>query len=147
MARPTMSKVLYTQQLGRGTRHHKNKERLYVIDVVDSYGALLQPWSVHSLLGVSDYQPFADVLNPKATKLNYELEVLSGLFEHEMRLIPLNLFTMEEQYSDMLNEEQLARELFVSTGTVRSWLKKRIYRQMLHCHLAIVHFPFFQLIM
>jgi superfamily II DNA or RNA helicase len=36
MARPTMSKVLYTQQLGRGTRTHPGKEALYVIDVVDS---------------------------------------------------------------------------------------------------------------
>jgi len=125
MARPTMSKVLYTQQLGRGTRHHKNKEQLYVIDVVDSYGALLQPWSLNSLLGISNYKPFANVLNPENGKLNYELKVLSGLYEHEMRLVYLDLFTLEEQYSDMLSEEQLARELFVSTGTIRSWIKKK----------------------
>ena len=125
MARPTMSKVLYTQQLGRGTRHHKNKEQLYVIDVVDSYGALLQPWSLNSLLGISNYKPFGNILNPETGKLNYELEVLSGLYEHEMRLVNIDLFTLEEQYSDMLNEEQLARELFVSTGTVRSWIKKK----------------------
>lgn len=37
MARPTMSKVLYTQQLGRGTRTWPGKESLYVIDVVDNY--------------------------------------------------------------------------------------------------------------
>ena len=40
MARPTMSKVLYTQQIGRGTRKYKGKEALYVIDVVDSYGGM-----------------------------------------------------------------------------------------------------------
>ena len=33
MARPTMSKVLYMQQLGRGTRNHPGKEALYVVDV------------------------------------------------------------------------------------------------------------------
>ena len=37
-ARPTMSKVLYTQQIGRGTRNAEGKEALYVIDVVDNYG-------------------------------------------------------------------------------------------------------------
>ncbi|MDF1884112.1 DEAD/DEAH box helicase [Sulfurimonas sp. SAG-AH-194-C21] len=57
MARPTMSKVLYTQQIGRGTRKYKNKEALYVIDVVDSYGGMgsfkNSPWSIHALLGIS----------------------------------------------------------------------------------------------
>ncbi|MCI2284209.1 DEAD/DEAH box helicase family protein [Colwellia sp. MSW7] len=59
MARPTMSKVLYTQQLGRGTRNHPDKEALYVIDVVDSYSSALQPWSVHSLFNFGMYHHLA----------------------------------------------------------------------------------------
>ena len=43
MARPTMSKVLYVQQLGRGTRSHPGKEALYVLDVVDRHGPLNAP--------------------------------------------------------------------------------------------------------
>ena len=36
MARPTMSKVLYTQQLGRGMRLADGKDSLMVFDFVDN---------------------------------------------------------------------------------------------------------------
>lgn len=124
MARPTMSKVLYTQQLGRGTRNHPNKEALYVIDVVDSYSAALQPWSVHSLFNFGMYQPFGDLVNNVKGTLNQELIILEGLWETERRLEPINIFNFEQEFGDLLNEEQLARELFVSTSTIKAWLKK-----------------------
>jgi len=124
MARPTMSKVLYMQQLGRGTRHHKDKERLYVIDVVDSYGAQLQPWSAHGLLKIECYLPFGNLLGIDSGSLSSELHILTGLYEQVVRMIPLDMFTMQENLEDMLSIEQLARELFVSTGTVKNWLKK-----------------------
>ena len=61
MARPTMSKVLYTQQIGRGTMKYKDKEALYVIDVVDTQGGVgsfkNSPWSIHALLGIDNYKP------------------------------------------------------------------------------------------
>ena len=124
MARPTMSKVLYMQQLGRGTRHHKDKERLYVIDVVDSYGAQMQPWSAHGIFKTDKYLPFGEIFVGAGGKPGKELLVLSGLHEQIVRLIPLDVFSMQEQLAGMLNTEQLARELFVSTGTVKNWLKK-----------------------
>lgn len=124
MARPTMSKVLYTQQLGRGTRNHPGKEALYVIDVVDSYGAVLHPYSVHSLLQVPNYMPFGDVIYPDLGIAINELTILDGLYEHERRMEPINIFNFEQAFGDLINEEQLARELFVSTGTVKAWLKK-----------------------
>ncbi|MBU2871114.1 DEAD/DEAH box helicase [Colwellia sp. E2M01] len=123
MARPTMSKVLYTQQLGRGTRSHPDKEALYVIDVVDSYSSALQPWSVHSLFNFGLYKPFADLVDNVATPTS-ELTILDGLWEEERRLEPINIFNFEKEFGDLLNEEQLARELFLSTGTIRAWLKK-----------------------
>ncbi|MDG1731640.1 MAG: DEAD/DEAH box helicase [Thalassotalea sp.] len=124
MARPTMSKVLYMQQLGRGTRKFDGKEALYVIDVVDSYGAALQPWSVHGLFNLSQYQAFADVIQTKKETPNSELMILEGLHEEPIRIEPINIFNFEKEYGDLLNDEQLARELFVSTGTIKSWLKK-----------------------
>ncbi|QOL26239.1 DEAD/DEAH box helicase family protein [Thalassotalea sp. LPB0316] len=124
MARPTMSKVLYTQQLGRGTRKFAGKEALYVIDVVDSYGAALQPWSLHSLFNLNTYCPFENVIHPEQHLPENELIVLDGLWEGERRIEPINIFNFEQEYGDLINEEQLARELFVSTGTVKSWLKK-----------------------
>lgn len=124
MARPTFSKVLYTQQLGRGLRNYPGKEALYVIDVVDNYGAKLQPLSLHALLKIPNYLPFANLLDPNREDHQDEIIVLDGLFEGERRIEPVDILTFEETYGSFLNEEQLARELFVSTGTVRQWVKK-----------------------
>ena len=127
MARPTMSKVLYLQQLGRGTRKYPGKEALYVIDVVDNYGPLNAPWSCHAIFGMSNYLAWANVLNVKQSVPNPGNEeiILAGLYEKERKIEKLNIFTFEEEYPDHLSIEQLARELFVSTGTVKNWIKKQ----------------------
>ncbi|MDD9303025.1 MAG: hypothetical protein HUK40_12065 [Desulfobacter sp.] len=128
MARPTMSKVLYTQQLGRGTRIHPGKEALYVIDVVDNYGGLEgftnRPWSIHALLGISDYMPWGSMLNGKQNSYSKEEIILAGLYEQERTIEHINIFTFENKYPDHIDDEQMARELFVSTGTVKAWVKK-----------------------
>ena len=123
MARPTFSRVLYTQQLGRGLRNYPGKESLYVIDVVDNYGAKLQPMSLHSLFRIPNYQPFANLIDPDHRSSTEEITILDGLYEGERRIEPIDLFSFEEMYGAFLNDEQLARELFVSTGTVRQWLR------------------------
>lgn len=123
MARPTFSKVLYAQQLGRGLRNFPGKEALYVIDVVDNYGAKLQPMSLHALLKTPNYQPFANLIDPDHQSHEREIIVLDGIHEGERRIEPVDIFTFGEMYGSYLNEEQLARELFVSTGTVRQWLR------------------------
>jgi len=129
MARPTMSKVLYTQQLGRGTRKYQGKEALYVIDVVDNYGGMgsfkNSPWSIHALLGIDNYMPWSNVLDPDDKNYTKEEIVLAGLYEEERNLEKINIFTFEQKYADYLSDEQLARELFVSTGTVRGWVQKK----------------------
>ena len=43
MARPTLSKVLYLQQVGRGLQKTDTKKNVIVIDVVDEYGAMIKP--------------------------------------------------------------------------------------------------------
>ncbi len=127
MARPTLSKVLYTQQLGRGTRKAPGKEALYVIDVVDHYGSFgdvsNRPWSVHALLGLEYYQPFGDLIQKPGTDTN-ELIILDSTHEKLIKLQPYELFTMQKLYEDYLSVESMARELFVSTGTVMSWILK-----------------------
>ena len=125
MARPTMSKVLYTQQLGRGTRKYAGKSALYVIDVVDNYGAqgTNRPWSLHAILGCSTYKPWANPLEP-TTAMVREETVLAGLYESERAVREIDIFTFEYKYPNFLSDEQLARELFVSTDTLRNWVKK-----------------------
>ena len=65
MARPTMSKVLYTQQLGRGMRLCEGKECLMVFDFVDNASQYNMPYSVHRLLKLKDYHPGKRVLGTK----------------------------------------------------------------------------------
>ena len=59
MARPTMSKVLYTQQLGRGMRLYPGKESLMVFDFVDNASQYNMPYSMHRLFRLKDYKPGA----------------------------------------------------------------------------------------
>lgn len=126
MARPTMSKVLYTQQLGRGTRKFSRKEALYVIDVVDNYNSFNMPWSLNGLFGRNFYSPWASIVEEENIiySTDNEFQIISNLFENEMKIEKINIFTFEELYGDYLSEEQLARELFINTGTLRSWIKK-----------------------
>jgi len=124
MARPTFSKVLYTQQIGRGLRNHPGKEALYVIDVVDNYDANLLPMSLHSLFQIPEYTPFENIIDPDRRKKEIEITILDGLYEGERRIEPVNILSFEKMYGSFLNEEQLARSLFVSTGTIKSWLRK-----------------------
>jgi len=124
MARPTFSQVLYTQQLGRGLRKFPGKEALYVIDVVDNYGARLQPLSLHAFFGINQYQPFADLIRTEKVGVQNEIVILDGLYEGVRQVVPVNIFNFDKIYGNYLNEEQLARELFVSTGTIKAWLNR-----------------------
>lgn len=108
MARPTMSKVLYTQQLGRGTRNYPGKEALYVIDVVDSYGSLgsisNRPWSVHSLFDIDLYKAFGDLFG-KTSATSKEIEILGTTQEEVIKLQLYDLFTFEKAYENYLSLE------------------------------------------
>ena len=68
MARPTMSKVLYTQQLGRGMRLSEGKEYLMVFDFVDNAGQYNAPYSLHRLFRLKDYRAGGLVLGKKGER-------------------------------------------------------------------------------
>ena len=65
MARPTLSKVIYLQQLGRGTRKAPGKECLVVFDFVDNATRYNQSLSLHRILGTSQYKAGSLVLSPQ----------------------------------------------------------------------------------
>ena len=68
MARPTMSKTIYLQQLGRGTRKCKGKEDLLVFDFVDNANMFNMPYSLHRVLDIATYRPMEYVLAPKGKR-------------------------------------------------------------------------------
>lgn len=123
MARPTLSKVLYLQQIGRGLRKTDTKKNVIVIDVVDEYGSMVKACNMHSIFANPYYVPFGDI-----TKMDYtpgEMVIIDGIEERIERISEVDIDSFEDKYGNYLSQEQLAREYFVSTGTVTSWIKKR----------------------
>ena len=122
MARPTLSKVLYLQQIGRGLRRTSVKKNVFVIDVVDEYGAMVRPCSMHAIFANPLYVPFGDI-----TRQDYlpgEMIEIDGISERVERIVEVDIHTFEERYGDYYSQEQLAREYFVNTGTISSWIRK-----------------------
>ena len=123
MARPTMSKVLYMQQLGRGLRRTTTKDEVYVVDVVDQYGSIATPWSTHALFKNSCYVPFGNITH---TYKEGDSLIVLGVEEKIQSIREVNILSFEEKYPNVLSVEQCARELFISTGTLLKWIKKGI---------------------
>lgn len=122
MARPTLSKILYLQQIGRGLRRTNTKKNVIVIDVVDEYGAMVKACSMHSIFGNAYYVPFGDI-----TRTDYvtgDFIVIDDREERVERVTEIDIDTFESKYGDYLSQEQVAREYFVSTGTISNWIRK-----------------------
>src|SRR5690606_34955331 len=62
MARPTMSKTIYMQQLGRGMRLAEDKEYLMVFDFIDNANLFNMPYSLHRMFNIDKYKPGEYVL-------------------------------------------------------------------------------------
>ena len=65
MARPTLSRVIYLQQLGRGTRKAPGKECLIVFDFVDNASQYNQSLNLHRVVGLNRYRRGGLVLGPQ----------------------------------------------------------------------------------
>lgn len=73
MARPTMSKTIYLQQLGRGMRLAKDKEYLMVFDFIDNANLFNMPYSLHRMFNIKEWwmfnrKQFLDILEKEIYK-------------------------------------------------------------------------------
>ena len=50
--------------------------------------------------------------------------IIDGIEERNERITEVDINSFEDKYGNYLSQEQVAREYFVSTGTVTSWIKK-----------------------
>lgn len=123
MARPTLSKVLYLQEIGRGLRKTPVKKNVFVIDVVDEYGAMVKPCSMHSIFGNPFYVPFG--LISKRDYKEGDFVTVDGITERIEKITKVDVEDFSNKYKDFLSTEQLARDFFVGTETVNSWIKKQ----------------------
>ncbi|HET8638027.1 MAG TPA: helicase-related protein [Acidobacteriaceae bacterium] len=85
MLRPTDSKVLFLQQLGRGLRQHPGKERLVVLDFIGNHrGFLNKP---QALFRTGDtYRELANFARPGTQRADATRRVLCQLRPRHYRL-------------------------------------------------------------
>ena len=131
MARPTMSKTIYMQQLGRGTRRCPGKDDLLVIDFVDNANMFNMPYSLHRVLDIAKYQPMAYVLAPEnKRKLDQDmlfqgekpeawLDVPIDVSDYEI----IDLFNWQNSVKDMISQIEFVRMVDVQSETVERYIK------------------------
>ena len=131
MARPTMSKTIYLQQLGRGTRCCPGKEDLLVVDFVDNANMFNMPYSLHRVLDIAKYQPMAYVLAPEnKRKLDQDmlfqgekpeawLDVPIDVSDYEI----IDLFNWQNSVKDMISQIEFVRMVDVQSETVERYIK------------------------
>jgi superfamily II DNA or RNA helicase len=104
MARPTLSKVIYLQQLGRGTRKAPGKECLVVFDFVDNAHRYNQALSLHRVLGVNRYRPGTIVLGPPNVREAEERMLAAG--EKPTTTLEIGLWARDYQEIDVFNWQE-----------------------------------------
>ena len=132
MARPTMSKALYIQQLGRGMRKCEGKEFLMVFDFVDNANLFNMPYSLHRLLNIKEYRPGQYVL---ASKQQIELDrdllakgekpdVLLDFPINVMDYELINLFNWQEEVQGMISQLEFVRMVDVQAETISRYIRE-----------------------
>ena len=132
MARPTMSKILYTQQLGRGMRFHEGKESLMVFDFVDNASLYNMPQSLHRLFKLKEYRPGQLAVAPAAQKTAEAALYQKG--EKPMALIDwpvhitdyelVDVFNWQDEAEGMISQMEFVRRVNVQSETIDRYVRE-----------------------
>lgn len=132
MARPTLSKVIYLQQLGRGTRKSPGKECLIVFDFVDNATRYNQSYTLHGVLSLNRHRQGGLVLSPQAALEAEELALARG--ERPTTVLEIGVWARDYEQIDVFNWQQevvnmislpdLERELGVGEGRIKSAVER-----------------------
>lgn len=132
MARPTMSKVLYTQQLGRGMRLFDGKESLMVFDFVDNASQYNMPYSLHRLFRLKDYKPGQLAVAPQGKKaveddLYAKGEKSEALIDWPVDATDyelVDIFNWQEEAAGMISQMEFVRRVDVQTETIERYVRE-----------------------
>lgn len=132
MARPTMSRVLYTQQLGRGMRLSEGKESLMVFDFVDNASQYNMPQSLHRLFKLKEYRPGQLAVAPGAQKTAEAALYANG--EKPEALIDwpvdatdyelVDIFNWQEEAAGMISLMEFVRRVDVQSETIERYVRE-----------------------
>ncbi len=132
MARPTMSKTLYMQQIGRGTRKCVNKAELLVFDFVDNANMFNMPYSLHRMLNIAEYTPLDYVLAPQNLKRTNKDLFLKGEKPVTYLDLPINvhdfeiidLFNWQNEIKGMISQIEFVRMVDVQSETIERYIRE-----------------------
>lgn len=132
MARPTMSKVLYTQQLGRGMRLSEGKEYLMVFDFVDNAGQYNAPYSLHRLFRLKDYRAGGLVLGKKREReaendLYAKGERPDAVIDYPVDATDyeaVDIFNWQEEAAGMISQMEFVRRVDVQSETIERYVRE-----------------------
>ena len=134
MARPTMSKVLYTQQLGRGMRNCEGKDYLMVFDFVDNANQYNAPYSTHRLFKLKDYHAGGIVLGRKGDReaeadLYAKGERPDAIIDYPVHATDyelVDIFNWQEEVADMYSQQELVRHISINkTQTIEEYIRRK----------------------
>jgi len=132
MARPTMSKTVYLQQLGRGMRKQTGKEYLMVFDFIDNANLFNMPYSMHRVFNIREYRPGEWVLAPgeliaeerkrldKGEKPPVCLDFPVNVFDYEL----VDLFNWQDEVKDMVSQLEFVRMVDVQSETIDRYVRE-----------------------
>ena len=132
MARPTMSKTLYMQQLGRGMRLYEGKDYLMVFDFIDNTNLFNMPYSLHRVFNIKEYRPGEYVvasnkqrkldndLIAKGEKPSVYLDFPIDIMDYEL----IELFNWQEEVKDMISQIELVRMVDVQSETIGRYIRE-----------------------
>ncbi|MDR1486337.1 MAG: DEAD/DEAH box helicase [Planctomycetaceae bacterium] len=130
MSRPTMSKLLYLQQLGRGMRLSAGKECLMVFDFVDNANQFNVPYSLHRIAKLGTYRPGGFVFAPEEERRIDEDLYRSGekpefLLDYPINVLDyeaIDLFNWQEEAKGMISQMEFVRQVNVQSTTVTDYI-------------------------
>lgn len=131
MARPTMSKVLYTQQLGRGMRLSDGKNYLMVFDFVDNASQYNAPYSLHRLFRLNEYHEGGLVLGKKGQReaendLYSRGEKPNAIVDypvHASDMQYVDVFNWQEEAAGMISRNEFVRRVNVQSETIDRYIR------------------------
>lgn len=132
MARPTMSKVLYTQQLGRGMRNCDGKDHLMVFDFVDNASQYNAPYSMHRLFKLKDYHAGGTVLGRKGDReaeadLYAKGERPNAVIDYPVDATDyeiVDIFNWQEEAAGMISQMEFIRRVDVQSETIERYVRE-----------------------
>ena len=132
MARPTLSKTLYLQQLGRGMRRSEGKEYLMVFDFIDNANLFNRPYSLHRIFNLKEYRAGEYVV---ASQQQFELDrdlIAKGEKPSVFLDFPLDvtdyqlidLFNWQDEVKGMISQLEFVRMVDVQTETIERYIRE-----------------------